>query len=52
LGEISPEEFGKFIGENIRLQPVMLLPEVHIQSYLNIIWERIRLRGRILSLII
>src|SRR5450432_840243 len=25
LGEISPEEFGKFIGENIRKQPVMLL---------------------------
>ena len=25
LGEISPEEFGKFIGEDIRLQPVMLI---------------------------
>jgi len=24
LGEISPDEFGKFIGENIRLQPVLL----------------------------
>jgi topoisomerase-4 subunit B len=24
LGEISPEEFGEFIGENIRLQPVLL----------------------------
>jgi topoisomerase-4 subunit B len=24
LGEISPEEFGGFIGENIRLQPVLL----------------------------
>ncbi len=24
LGEISPEEFGTFIGENIRLQPVLL----------------------------
>jgi topoisomerase-4 subunit B len=35
LGEISPEEFGKFIGENIRLQPVMLLPEVHIQELLE-----------------
>ena len=35
LGEISPEEFGKFIGENIRLQPVMLLPEVHIQQLLE-----------------
>ncbi|MEP7231462.1 MAG: DNA topoisomerase IV subunit B [Ginsengibacter sp.] len=35
LGEISPEEFGRFIGENIRLQPVMLLPEVHIQQLLE-----------------
>ena len=35
LGEISPEEFGKFIGENIKLQPVMLLPEVHIQQLLE-----------------
>jgi topoisomerase-4 subunit B len=24
LGEISPDEFGTFIGENIRLQPVLL----------------------------
>ncbi|HEY8689047.1 MAG TPA: DNA topoisomerase IV subunit B [Chitinophagaceae bacterium] len=35
LGEISPEEFGNFIGENIKLQPVMLLPEVHIQQLLE-----------------
>ena len=35
LGEISPEEFGNFIGENIKLQPVMLLPEVHIQELLE-----------------
>jgi topoisomerase-4 subunit B len=35
LGEISPEEFGNFIGENIRLQPVMLLPEMHIQQLLE-----------------
>jgi topoisomerase IV subunit B len=35
LGEISPEEFGKFIGENIKLQPVMLLPEIHIQQLLE-----------------
>lgn len=35
LGEISPDEFGKFIGENIRLQPVMLLPEMHIQQLLE-----------------
>jgi topoisomerase-4 subunit B len=35
LGEISPEEFGNFIGEEIRLQPVMLLPEIHIQQLLE-----------------
>lgn len=35
LGEISPEEFGNFIGEDIRLQPVMLLPEMHIQQMLQ-----------------
>jgi len=35
LGEISPDEFGKFIGEEIRLQPVMLLPDMHIQQLLE-----------------
>lgn len=35
LGEISPEEFGKFIGEEMRLQPVMLLPEMPIQQLLE-----------------
>jgi len=35
LGEISPEEFGNFIGEDIKLQPVMLLPEIHIQHLLE-----------------
>jgi len=35
LGEISPEEFGKFIGDDIKLQPVMLLPEMHIQQLLE-----------------
>lgn len=35
LGEISPDEFGKFIGEDMRLQPVMLLPEMHIQQMLE-----------------
>ena len=35
LGEISPEEFGTFIGEDIRLQPVMLMPETHIQQLLE-----------------
>jgi topoisomerase-4 subunit B len=35
LGEISPDEFGKFIGIDIRLQPVMLFPELHIQQLLE-----------------
>jgi topoisomerase-4 subunit B len=35
LGEISPEEFGNFIGDDIRLQPVMLLPEMPIQHLLE-----------------
>lgn len=35
LGEISPEEFGRFIGEDMRLQPVMLLPDMHIQQMLE-----------------
>lgn len=36
LGEISPDEFKDFIGKDIRLQPVMLLPELHIQQLLEI----------------
>lgn len=35
LGEISPDEFGKFIGEEMRLQPVMLLPEMHVPQMLE-----------------
>ncbi|MBN9349049.1 MAG: type IIA DNA topoisomerase subunit B [Chitinophagaceae bacterium] len=35
LGEISPEEFGKFIGEDIRLQPVTILREMHLQQMLE-----------------
>lgn len=34
LGEISPDEFGAFIGENIRLQPV-LLGEGHLAKLLE-----------------
>ena len=34
LGEISPDEFGGFIGENIRLQPV-LLGDGHLQKVLE-----------------
>jgi topoisomerase-4 subunit B len=35
LGEISPDEFKRFIGEDIRLQPVMIMPETHIQQLLE-----------------
>jgi topoisomerase-4 subunit B len=35
LGEISPEEFGGFIGENIRLQPVLLHKDSHLQKVLE-----------------
>ncbi len=35
LGEISPGEFARFIGEDMKLQPVMLLPETHIQHLLE-----------------
>ena len=35
LGEISPDEFARFIGNEMKLQPVMLLPETHIQQLLE-----------------
>ncbi len=35
LGEISPDEFGTFIGENIRLQPVLIDKEKHLQKTLE-----------------
>lgn len=35
LGEISPDEFGRFIGADMRLDPVMLMPETHIQQLLE-----------------
>lgn len=35
LGEISPDEFGKFIGENIRLEPVILQSERSIHQVLT-----------------
>lgn len=35
LGEISPEEFGNFIGENIRLQPVFIDKEKHLVKTLE-----------------
>lgn len=35
LGEISPEEFGRFIGEDMRVQPVLLDQGEHIFSLLD-----------------
>ena len=35
LGEISPDEFKNFIGDNIRLDPVMLDREMPIEELLE-----------------
>ena len=35
LGEISPEEFGTFIGDNIKLQPIILRKDTHVNQLLN-----------------
>lgn len=35
LGEISPDEFARFIGEDMRKQPVLLPPETHIPQVLE-----------------
>jgi len=35
LGEISPDEFGGFIGSNIRLEPVILHKETSIKNLLS-----------------
>lgn len=35
LGEISPEEFGKFIGDDMRVQPVIVEQGDHIQQLLE-----------------
>jgi topoisomerase-4 subunit B len=35
LGEISPEEFGEFIGDDIRLQPVIINKESHLVKTLE-----------------
>jgi topoisomerase-4 subunit B len=35
LGEISPEEFGMFIGEDMRLDPILLNKEVQVNKLLE-----------------
>lgn len=35
LGEISPDEFGRFIGEDIRIEPIILSKDIHVQKLLE-----------------
>ena len=35
LGEISPDEFGAFIGEQIHLEPVLIMDNTHIDDILE-----------------
>ncbi len=35
MGEISPDEFGDFIGENIRLDPVVLNEDANLDQILS-----------------
>ena len=35
LGEISPDEFVRFISSDMRKQPVMVMPETHLQQLLE-----------------
>ena len=35
LGEISPDEFAAFIGEDIRLEPVIINEDSHIEKILE-----------------
>lgn len=35
LGEISPEEFSRFIGEDMRKEPVLISKDAHIQKLLE-----------------
>jgi topoisomerase-4 subunit B len=35
LGEISPDEFGQFIGEDMRREPVLITKDAHIQKLLQ-----------------
>ncbi len=35
LGEISPDEFARFISSEMKLEPLLLLPETHLQQLLE-----------------
>ena len=38
LGEISPDEFGLFIGKDIRLDPVILSKDHKIQHFVRVLY--------------
>ena len=40
LGEISPNEFEDFIGDDIRLDPVMLGKDMSIENFLRFTWVK------------
>jgi topoisomerase-4 subunit B len=44
LGEISPDEFKNFIGETIRLDPVMMDKNTSIEQLLSFYMGKIRHR--------
>lgn len=46
LGEISPDEFKEFIGENMRLDKVRITKDDPIHDLLEFIWARIRMSVR------
>jgi len=49
LGEISPGEFGRFIGEEMRLEPLLLQENTSFPNCCNIIWGKIHRIARLLS---
>ena len=51
FGEISPDEFARFIDSDMKLQPVMLDEGEHIQQLLEYYMGKNTQSGRILLLI-
>ena len=48
LGEISPNEFKNFIGDSIRLDPVIINKETSVDDCCHFTWERIHLKDKTL----
>ncbi len=46
LGEISPDEFKNFIGDTIRLDPIMMDKNTSVEQLLSFIWGKIHLTDR------